>query len=44
MVTMNGNYRHLFSAGAPGKRAVALEIPRAHVMARDRERFSAPAR
>jgi hypothetical protein len=36
MVTMNGNDRHLFSAGAPGKRAVALEIPRAHVVTRDR--------
>jgi len=44
MVTMNGNDRHLFSGGAPGKHAVALEIPRPLVMARDRERFSSPAR
>jgi hypothetical protein len=28
MVTMNGNDRHLCSGGAPGKDAVALEIPR----------------
>ena len=36
MVAMNGNDRHLFSEGTPGKHAVAFEIPRAHVMACDR--------
>jgi hypothetical protein len=35
MVTINGNDRHLFSGGAPGKHAVALEIPRPLMMARD---------
>ena len=39
MVTMNGNDRYLFSGGAPGKHAVALEIPRPLVMARDRPGF-----